>query len=136
MIHPFKLTLTALSAGLFLGCGGGGSTNADGSGSDALDPPPALLEASTSALVLAAAGTARFLKVTNAGTATAEALELRVTGLPSGSTAHSSCPVELPPDGSCLILIRPGSRPSAKEGNPARSRPSSPFVAATPTYST
>ncbi len=117
MIHPLKLTLTTLSASLFVGCGGGGSTNADGSGSDALDTPPALLEASTPALVLASAGTARFLKVTNPSTVTAEALELRVTGLPSGSTAHSSCPVELPPDGSCLVLIRPGGRPSAKEGD-------------------
>lgn len=119
MIQPLILTIATLSASLLFGCGGGGSTNADGSGSDAFDAPPALLVASTPALAVAASGTARFLKVTNAGVVAAELLELRVTGLPSGSTAHSSCPVELPPDASCLVLIRPGSRPSAKVGDPA-----------------
>ncbi len=117
MIQPLILTTATLSASLLFGCGGGGSTNADGSSSDAFDAPPALLVASTPALALATSGTARFLKVTNAGIVTAELLELRVTGLPSGSTAHSSCPVELPPDTSCLVLIRPGSRPSAEPAN-------------------
>lgn len=117
MTQPLILTIATLSASLLFGCGGGGSTNADGSSSDAFDAPPALLVASTPALALATSGTARFLKVTNAGVVTAELLELRVTGLPSGSTAHSSCPVELPPDTSCLVLIRPGSRPSAEPAN-------------------
>lgn len=123
MIHPLKMTTSILSASLLLGCGGGGSTNADGSpdsggnsssNGGTIEAPPALLAASSAAVVLAASGSARALKLSNLGTVTAEALELRVTGLPSGTTAHSGCPTELPPDASCLVLIRPGTRPSAE----------------------
>ena len=106
MFHPVQLAAAALSIPLLTACGGGHGG------------PPAELSATTSHMVLAAAGTARMITVTNQGPDHTEALQARATGLPTGSRLRSTCPPQLNPGSSCLVLITPGDRPSAAPGDP------------------
>ena len=87
-----------LAALLLTACGGG------------YGGPPAELNAPTTHMVLAAAGTARMVTVTNLGPEPAEALKASATGLPTGSWMRSTCPTQLMPGASCLAAWRHAAR--------------------------
>lgn len=105
MNRPIRLTAVALSTSLLAACGGGDSG------------PPAKLITPAPTLVLAASGTARLITVTNQGPQPTEALQASATGLPAGSWLRSTCPANLDPGASCLLLVTPGALPSAAPGD-------------------
>ncbi|MDP1783592.1 MAG: hypothetical protein Q8K14_17880 [Hydrogenophaga sp.] len=105
MTHSIGLATVALATGLLTACGG----------SD--DGPPALLSASAPTMALAVSGTARMITVTNLGPHPTEAMQASATGLPTGSWMRSTCPTQLMPGASCLLLITPGALPSAVRGD-------------------
>jgi hypothetical protein len=104
MNRPLQLA-AALSTSLLTACGGGDSG------------PPALLVTSAPTLALAASGTARLITVTNRGPEATQALQASATGLPSGSSMRSTCPTQLMPGASCLLLVTPGTFPSSTPGD-------------------
>ena len=99
MTHPIALATLALTTGLLSACGG----------TD--DGPPALLTASAPTLALAVSGTARMITLTNLGPEPTEALQASATGLPTDSWMRSTCPTQLMPGASCLVLVTPGALP-------------------------
>ena len=105
MCRPIRLTAVALSTSLIAACGGSASG------------PPALLETTAPTLVLAAAGTARLITVTNQGPQAATAFRATATQLPTGTSLRTTCPSELQPGAACLLLITPGATPSAAPGD-------------------
>lgn len=105
MTHPIGMAIVALTTGLLTACGG----------TD--DGPPALLSVSAPTMALAVSGTARMVTVTNFGPEPAEALTASATGLPTGSWMRSTCPTQLMPGASCLVLVTPGALPSSTPGD-------------------
>ena len=104
LLPPLMLA-AALTAAL-MACGGG-----EGSSSESQ------LTSSVSSLALAASGTARLITITNRGPLAARALLAEATGLPSGSSLRSTCPAALQPGATCVLLVTPGSTPSATPGD-------------------
>ncbi|AOF84821.1 putative lipoprotein [Hydrogenophaga sp. RAC07] len=105
MSRLIALATLALAASLLAACGGGGPV------------PSALLTTTAPTLVLAASGTARLISVTNQGPNATEALQASATGLPTGSWMRSTCPAQLMPGASCLLLVTPGAVPTAAPGD-------------------
>lgn len=105
MNRPLHLAAVVLSTSLLAACGGG-----DGG-------PPAKLITPASTLALATSGTARLITVTNQGPQPTEALRASAAGLPAGSWLRSTCPTDLEPGASCLLLVTPGALPSAAPGD-------------------
>lgn len=105
MNRPLHLAAVVLSTSLLAACGGG-----DGG-------PPAKLITPAPTLALATSGTARLITVTNQGPQPTEALRASAAGLPAGSWLRSTCPPDLEPGASCLLLVTPGALPSAAPGD-------------------
>ena len=99
------LPIIALSFVLLSACGGGASDTFHA------------LSTSTTSLVLAASGTTRVITVNNEGPLPAKNLRFSSTDLPTGTWVRSTCPADLLPLRSCVLIVTPGSVPSATPGD-------------------